>query len=502
MLQVKNTHSGKNNKSSKNTKSSSLKTLQSQVAKVGGSDKNDEIEIVKSLGVVLKAAFFVVPMIAYMIIIYITILSHVNLLLYIFMNISYFFNSSESTIIYDTMQYKLFGYVDIILEYSKLGKLNHRNFDKAGDEDDEGSEDNDNSEHGFTKEPLFYLFNIQYMVIIIFLMYILMVVLYLVALLVVWFSKIVLTLAFGVKFDSYTNEETKENVFQSVLTNVEVYVGLMAAVFLYIIFGLYVRTVLFNRLNKTWYQIKNIDEFILNTELSNGGSKIDEDLILAMKQEGKGDVNGRYDTVKDIVLKYINGGNMQKAQQCLLFFTLYIHLSDNIPDTNLESKRKIAKYFFQGSEEGQHDRMLTFVSLNVDSKGIKRLEYEFEKLNLPDDNKQIQEMFLNLRNIIHKLNDMILALNIQNTNIYFGILIIVLFIATVLILIIFNYVIIRNTTINKNKTLATIATATNTILSWEMPAIVNPIINTFKAYQPQQFQQQQFQQQQYQEQQQ
>lgn len=496
MLQIKDTHSQKNNKSVKNTKSSDLQTSQSRVTKIGGSDKSDEIEIVKSLGIVLKAAFFVVPMIAYMIIIYIVILSHVNLLLYVFMNISYFFNSSESTIIYDTMQYKLFGYVDIILEYSKLGKLNHSNVsnvsnDKVGDTNVEGSEDDNDSQPGFTKEPLFYLFNIQYMIIITFLIYILLAVLYLVALLVVWFSKIVLTLAFGVKFDSYTNEDTKENVFQSVLTNVEVYVGLMAAIFLYIIFGLYVRTVLFNRLNKTWYQIKDIDEFILKTELPNGGNKIDEDLILAMKQEGKGDVNGRYDTVKDIVLKYINGGNMQKAQQCLLFFTLYIHLSDNIPDTNLDSKRKIAKYFFQGSEDGQHDRMLTFVSLNVDSKGIKRLEYEFEKLNLPDDNQQIQEMFLNLRNIIHKLNDMILALNIQNTNIFFGILILILFIATVLILIIFNYVIIRNTSGGKNKTLATIATATNTILSWEMPAIVNPIIKTFNVPQQQQLQPQQ-----------
>lgn len=479
MLQIQNTHSKKNQGAKKNKKSN-LQLLQSRDLKIGGNDKNDEIEIVKSVGIVLKAVFFIVPMIAYMIIIYITILSHINLILYIVMNISYFVNSSESTIIYDTMQYKFFGYVDIIEEYSKTGKLKpHKSHDNSVAEENEEGENND-IQPGFTKEPLFYLFNILYAVIIIFLIYILLAVLYAVALLVVWFSKIVLSLAFGLKFDSYT-DENNENVFISVLGNIQVYVGLMAAIFIYIIFGLYIRTALFNRLNKTWFQVKEIDEFILNTELPKGGNNIDEELILAMKQEGKGDVNGRFNTVKEIVMKYVSSGNIQKAEQCLLFFTLYIHLSDNIPDTNLESKRKISKYFFQGSEEGRHDRMLTFISLNVDSKGIKRLNYEFEKIDLPNDDPKIRDIILKLRNIIHKLNDMILALNIQNTNIFFGIFIIMLFIASVLTLLIYNVVIVRNASNSKNQTLATVATATNTILSWELPGVVKPFVDTFKS---------------------
>lgn len=468
-----------------------------QVSVKDSNNPNDTsvIEIVKTTGIVLEIFFNLVPMIVYFIALYILAMAYINLILYIFSILYYFFRTNDSTIIYDTLRYKLLGYARIIKEYSNIDEKGIDGYDSFSSEigknidgqcpmtsnqtpEESNADKTKDTEEPkqYTPEPVFFLFNVNFAIVLINIIYALLLAVFIVCLLVVLFMKVVVPLFNrNFKTDSFTDKEG-HNVFTSVATNFYTYVGLILGIILYFIYRMYFRDFMYAKLNNVQYEIDELDRFIFEA-LSEGGSTIDKNLRLIMDDKKKGNSNGQYTDVNDIILQYLSSGNINKATQGLLYFTLYSNLHDNIPDSNRSAIDKINKYFFQNKDD--FDTALTYVSLNMNSNGVTEVRKIYMELEIfanksayPDQVGNIEALLSKIECKVDELNKKITELpELKNMSIFFGIFIVMLFIFCVLFMMSYNLIVIQDEQRKNKNSLSFIAESINKLLIAQFPQL-------------------------------
>ena len=104
-----------------------------------------------------------------------------------------------------------------------------------------------------------------------------------------------------------------------------------------------------NKMNKTKVELSTIDAKIKNS-LSSLSSNISPEIYEILKNKKKGNTNGEYEQINDLIVKDLSAGNRNLALQKLLLATYYTHIQDNIPDTNQDALETINNYFFKESD--------------------------------------------------------------------------------------------------------------------------------------------------------
>ena len=470
--------------------------------KSGKSNERSVVEIVKTTGVILQTFFNIIPMIVYFIALYILAMAYLNMILYIFSVVYYFFRTNDSTILYDTLRYKLLSYASIIQEYSNIDEkgidgyesmtseinqnLSNRcslssNISKSTsdtspeDSSTAGSSD-ENSTTQYTPEPVFFLFNVNFALVLINIIYTLLLVIFIVCFVVVLIMKAVVPL-FNPNFktDSW-DDKNGNNVFTTVATNFYTYVGLIFGIILYFMYRMYFRDFMYNKLYDIKKHIKELDVLIFKT-LSVGGSDINKELRQIMDEKKKGNSNGQYSQVNDIVYSYLESGDVQKAVQCLFYFTLYSNLHDNIPDTNRQGIEKINKFFFQNKDD--FDESLTYTSLNLNSNGVTEVRKIYLELDIFANKSKYTSQISNIEALhaqieckIDEFNRRITELpEIKNTSLLFGVFIVMLFVFCILFIMSYNLIVIKNEKANNKDSLSFIAKSINNLLIAQFPQL-------------------------------
>lgn len=425
-------------------------------------------EINKVVGTVLETFFNMIPIAAYCVSLIIVFLSFVNVILYIGIVIYYFVKSNTDTTIKDTMKYKQLAYIDIMAQYVDVNVFSSM-FSPASTKN--------------IKEPFFYIYAMNYCIVVILAMYIVLLIVYVLCFIVVMFFKVLVPLLLpNLKIDSIDQENG--NMFSKHTSDVYVFIGFAFAVLLLLIYKIYFNNTIYPILNDIKYNVVMIDKFIKES-LSKGGSKIDENLYNILKSKGKQNLNGEYEEVNALVMKNISDGKIEKATQNLLFFTLYSHLYDQIPETNKSSIEMIKYYFFKDPKGENFDlnkpdeyNQLSYISLMVDSKGITQVPRVYEVLEVykskdPGAKKAISDLNI----IITQLDDMLQSMpELKNTSILFGIYIVCMAIFCTLFIVFFNFIIIKkeeyaNRTQGSNKTLSVVASGINGVMVYSFPQL-------------------------------
>lgn len=472
--------------------------------KSGKSNERSVVEIVKTAGVILQTFFNIVPMLVYFIALYILAMAYLNMVLYIFSIIYYFFRTNDSTILYDTLRYKLLSYASIIQEYSNIDEKGIDGYESmtseinqnlssrcsstskpTSDTPTEGSSKEGSSKEGssdensttqYTPEPVFFLFNVNFALVLINIIYTLLLVIFIVCFIVVLIMKAVVPLFNrNFKTDSW-EDKNGNNVFTTVATNFDTYVGLIFAIILYFMYRMYFRDFMYNKLYEIKKHIKELDLLIFKT-LSVGGSDINKELRQIMDDKKKGNSNGQYSQVNDIVHNYLESGDIQKAVQCLFYFTLYSNLHDNIPDTNRQGIEKINKFFFQNKDD--FDESLTYTSLNLNSNGVIEVKKIYLELDIFANKSKYTSQISNIEALhsqieckIDELNRKITELpEIKNTSLLFGVFIVMLFVFCILFIMSYNLIVIKNEKANNKDSLSFIAKSINSLLIAQFPQL-------------------------------
>ena len=472
--------------------------------KSGKSNERGVVEIVKTASIILQTFFNIIPMIVYFIALYILAMAYLNMILYIFSIVYYFFRTNDSTILYDTLRYKLLSYVFIIKEYSNIDEKDIDGYESMISEINqnlsgqcslssnvskpksdththtEGSSTEGSSEQNsttqYSPEPVFFLFNVNFALVLINIIYTLLLVIFIVCFIVVLILKIIVPF-FNPNFKTDSWEDNNgNNVFITVATNFYTYVGLIFAIILYFMYRLYFRDFMYKKLHEIKKHIKELDVLIFKT-LSVGGQNINKELIQIMDEKKKGNSNGQYSQVNDIVYSYLESGNLQKALQSIFYFTLYSNLHDNIPDTNRQGIEKINKFFFQNQDD--FDKSLTYTSLNLNSNGVIEVKKIYLELDIFANKSKYTSQITNIEALqsqieckIDELNRKITELpEIKNTSLLFGVFIVMIFIFCILFIMSYNLIVIKNEKANNKDSLSFIAKSVNNLLIAQFPQL-------------------------------
>ena len=468
------------------------------------SNSRNVVEIVKTSSVILQTFFNIIPMLVYFIALYILAMAYLNIILYIFSIVYYFFRTNDSTILYDTLRYKLLSYASIIQEYSNIDEKGIEGYDSFSTEinqnlnsqcslsshdsthqkssakdsvpDSDDSSSDENGTQQYTPEPVFFLFNVNFALVLINIVYTLLLTVFIVCFIVVLIMKAIVPL-FNPNFvtDSW-DDKNGNNVFTSVATNFYTYVGLIFSIILYLMYRMYFRDFMYKKLYDVKKHISELDSLIFKT-LSVGGSDINKDLKKIMDDKKKGNSNGQYLQVNDIIYRYLESGNTQKALQSLFYFTVYSNLHDNIPDTNRGAIEKINKFFFQKSDD--LDKSLTYVSLNLNTNGVTEVKKIYMELDIFANKTKYTSQTSNIESLlgqieckVDELNRKIIELpEIRNTSLLFGVFIVMLFVFCVLFMMSYNLIVIKHEKANNKDSLSFIAKSINNLLIAQFPQL-------------------------------
>lgn len=425
-------------------------------------------EINKVVGVVLDTFFNMIPMASYCVSLVIFFLSFINVILFIWTVVYYFIKSNTDTTIKDTMKYKQLAYIDIMARYVDTNIFSSF-FSTTSTQK--------------VKEPFFYIYMMNYCIVIILAMYIVLFIVYIFCFIIVIFFKVLVPLLLpNIKMDS--PQQGDGNIFNKHISDVYVFIGFAFAILLLLIYKIYFNNTIYPILNDIKLNIVLIDKYVKEI-LTKHDTKIDEKLYNILKAKGKGNLNGEYEEVNALVMKNIADGQIDKATQNLLFFTLYSHLYDQIPETNKSSINMIKYYFFKDPTNDNYDlnkpdeyNQLSYISLMVDSKGITQVPRVYESLDIYKSNDAgAKSAIKNVNILITKLDDMLQNMpELKNTGILFGIYIICVAVFCTLFIVFFNFIIIKREdharrTLGSNNTLGVVASGVNGVMVWSLPQL-------------------------------
>ena len=269
------------------------------------------------------------------------------------------------------------------------------------------------------------------------------------------------------------------------LENYDVYLGLLIVVFLFMFYKMYF-SFIHNKMNKTKEELSKIDAKIKDS-LSSLSPNVSSEIYEILKNKKKGNTNGEYEQINDLIVKDLSAGNNNLALQKLLLATYYTHLQDNIPDTNQSALESINDYFFKESDgissvKSQEEcKDLTYVSLMVESNGVTTIDKFYKNLEFSkNQSPEIKSMLDNVDKIVKNINESLTSVSskLDDNSFIFGIYIFLTTIYCALALLLFNIVINVSAKRRKKPALETFTSFINAILMSAMPFLSEYYLKT------------------------
>jgi len=280
-------------------------------------------------------------------------------------------------------------------------------------------------------------------------------------------------------------DQENGNMFTQHIKEIFVFLGLLFALLLLFIYKTYFGNIIMPTMKSIKRDIVAIDKFAKGS-LNKGGDRIDEALYDILKNKSKNNANGEYEKINTLVMKDINSGDTNKAEQKLLFFTMFSHLYDQIPDTNPDALKMIKYYFLKDPNDGsklllntENDiQDLSYISLMLASNSNSEAPLIYKELDVfYSDDSNAKNVIANVDKTIKDLNSKIHNCSeIKDTTLLFAIYILILVIISIICMFGFNITIIKKEnheaqTKNSNRTLTPIANSINGILLWMVPPL-------------------------------
>lgn len=233
-------------------------------------------------------------------------------------------------------------------------------------------------------------------------------------------------------------------------------------------------------MNSTKEELSKIDAAIKDS-LSSLGANVSTEMYEILKNKKKGNTNGEYEQINDLIVKDLSSGNRNLATQKLLLATYYSSIQDNIPDTNQSALESINKYFFKitdgvSSIKSQEEcKDLTFVSLMVEADGVSTLDKFYKNLGIYKNktSPDIKSMLKDVDNIVNKINELLTSVSskLDDNSVIFGIYIFLTAVYCVVALMLFNFVITVSSKRKDKPEVAVFASFINTILVTLIPPL-------------------------------
>jgi hypothetical protein len=368
------------------------------------------LEINKMIRTMLGGIYKIVPMLVYIVVLLILVLSLLNIIIFPIAVLSDWF--SDDILIKDTFKYRL-------LEYAS-GNQN--------------------------TESYFFLSYIKYLIFF-------MTACYFAVLIISMFTFILWCIATLFTLISSAYKLDDANYKASDFINQPVIMGLIVSIAVYGFHSLFFQKYISNQLANMKSDIDNVDKFI-REELRSGSGYVKKDFFKIFREKSPGGIKKEGTAAGQIILKDVQDGNYQEAKTKTLFYILYSILYDNIPPQN--PNKEIVAYYFLKNPQIQKDnslefnnepRPMTFYSLFMDKSGPGCADHnamdELEIFHL--DNKKLKELKRDVEKILYELDEMLTRkINFENKSFVFGILILMLFFTILLLVAMFNFFILQS----------------------------------------------------------
>lgn len=354
------------------------------------SDDSNRFNIFEGLNIIFSVTFPLAISISYILILAIVFLCIINVVLFIITGIYYLTKGSSDTILKDTIKYKLLNYVDYAIDGIVTKTLEEDKKSKA-------------------KEPIFFLFVINYFISIIFMIYIVLTIFYVGAFLMFLIVKIVLPFFSEIKSDNIDME--KDNLFIRYI-NFKTFIGLVIAVLFFVLYHVFFVKYMHPKLSTVRSAIHKIDVFIQQS-ISRYGKTISKDVLDVLKNKGKEDTMGAYSKMDNIIKKHFANNEYDKCKQAILLFTLYSHIYDKIPHSNQKALKLINYYFFNDPENQDDDinvkeditSELSYISLMTEENGISPVQKVYDNLEIFSmESGEAKKIIDDVENVIDELN--------------------------------------------------------------------------------------------------
>lgn len=386
-------------------------SIVSSTGTVADTSKNEDtsIKIVGMISSVLKVIISLIRYILYGICVLILLFSILNIFSFLkILILDYIRSTNKDMLIKDKLKYSLLQYADIFY-----------------------MNDNDNEKNEY-KETLFYIFNIYILYQLIVFVYIILFAIFFIAILFVFAITLFGSIGLGWKFDSFTDRFGGQIFVEIILKKDLFYAGILALI-LYFIYKYIFKDIILKRIRKVKDKIYEIDSFI-DTELVAYSPNIDSDVYDILKNRTKNNANGESQRMNEIITNNLNNNNIELAKQNLVYYTLYSHVHNNIPDTNVDGIKLVNKYFFGDDKQNKYsdedDGEITYISLMVNTLGFKFVDMQiYQELDIfKGDNQNIKDLLRLMDNKIEEFNeDILLSLSeIPNLTLYFALLFVLL----------------------------------------------------------------------------
>ena len=394
---------------------SDTKKIQEETFTTGNNNFQKEkklLEVNKMIKTLLGGIFTIVPMVTYIIVLLILVLSLLNIVIFPVAVISDWF--SDDILIKDTFKYKL-------LEYSSKN---------------------------FNNESYFFISYIKYSIFFMLSCYIAIIVICMFTI-IVWFIATLFTLT------SSTFELDQADYKADDYINLPVIMGVVVSCTVYGFYLLFFQKYISNQLMEMKEDIDNVDQYIRD-ELRSGSGYIKKDFFKMFKEKSPGGVKNEGTEVGQVILKDLNEGNYEEAKCKTLFYVLYSVLYDNIPPQN-KNKELVAYYFLKNPKQvddenksfefNSEKRPMSFYSLFLERTGPGCLDHNaFEELDIFHlENKKVKELKRDVVKVVYEIDEMLTRkVNFENKSFVFGVFILMLFLIVVILVAMFNYFILNS----------------------------------------------------------
>lgn len=339
--------------------------------------------ISKLIFYILLIGFIFIPAVLLLIV---PIISFITFLHALYITIKDKLEQSEDTIKRDTLKYKLLKYVDYI----------------------------DNQYKGISEsEPVYMLFIVKnlvsnniynYLVCGLLLMFIGIIVV------LITFSPLVIN-GFRSDPENFNINVQQDSEYGKILSITNIFVGFIFTLIIFLlyklVYGLYLHKKLVEVKKKNneldYYILKKINSFSQNKNDNKSSTNvIDKNFYDILINKNKDNIL----IEKNIKNNIQNTTNKDIKKQKALIYALYLHIYDQIPDTNQAALKLVQEYFFDEKSESDDvnnknlnkNLNISYISLFTEQSGIKLIDKTIYK-NVVDDNDVIQSIDYILDNI-------------------------------------------------------------------------------------------------------
>lgn len=333
---------------------------------------------------------------SYALVLVIAFLSFINFMIIVFTIFWYNLSHDEDTIIKNTLKYKYLEYVKFI-HCKREGESSCSESNVNGDEEKY-------CDAADLNEPLsFLIFAINSLIGLLIYLYIILTIGLIFSAIILYTIPIVKIFIEDVDFD---DEKLTPEYVKSLFT-VDMFIGIIVAIILQFVHkSLYssnIHPILKNiqeyhdSLDKHVYDIKNqIFTIDVVDDVKMKGFEYFKNMFDEYNRENDKDIINKIKLQKDIIKddKTIKEVQINK-HKLILYFILYKHLYDEIPDTVNNKKQDLLQYFF-GKKES------SYISFFVDDRGIKLIDQSIYKeyQDVTDEiKKEIDEINFKLRQV-------------------------------------------------------------------------------------------------------